>query len=376
MPERNRKSYLTVLRVLCMMSVVFLHSAAIPLRTYYHTRLWHFFNLGTAICGAAVPLFFMLSGAGILNSSSACDVNYLFRRRLPKVFIPFLFWSVLCALYYPLSAGFFTGDFHWPEFWDALLHLQTKPAMVHLWFLYALIPLYLLSPFVKELCIHMGEKLLHYALMLWLILAIVFPTLERFTGSISPVFAIMGGLNPNVVSGYAGYFLLGWYLDQKEPPILTRTLLFFAAADTALITTGTYFLTNMRSAYAEDFKSYLGFFTALLAACIFLLMKRLFKKNPPLPSLIEAIGALSFCVYLCHNLFIIFFSKLLPVFISRASVSALLTFPAVLFSSLFAAFVLTSTPLSFLAAGLPFCRACKQCNLIAFCKTIFHFQKN
>ena len=75
----RRRDY-ALLRVCSMFAVVFLHVAAEPLRTA-SGPLWHFANLTTSLATAAVPLFFLLSGALLLSQEQTADLGALLRRR-------------------------------------------------------------------------------------------------------------------------------------------------------------------------------------------------------------------------------------------------------------------------------------------------------
>ena len=134
--SRRRWDY-DLLRVASMVGVVYLHTAAGALRQL-GTPLWHFSNLLSSLATAAVPLFFMLSGALLLSHPRTAELGTLFRRRLPKVLIPLLAWSgVVIAL-----AGVLSGP---QAALDKLIPLLNTPVMVPYWFLYALVPIYLLE---------------------------------------------------------------------------------------------------------------------------------------------------------------------------------------------------------------------------------------
>lgn len=80
--SRRRWDY-DLLRVASMVGVVYLHTAAGALRQL-GTPLWHFSNLLSSLATAAVPLFFMLSGALLLSHPRTAELGTLFRRRLPR----------------------------------------------------------------------------------------------------------------------------------------------------------------------------------------------------------------------------------------------------------------------------------------------------
>ena len=132
-----------LLRVLCMAGVVYLHTAAGALRAYTGV-VWHFANLASSLATAAVPLFFMLSGALLLGQESTGELSTLFRRRLPKVAVPLVVWSLVVIALEGFQKGAEAAG-------SLLLNFLSNPVLVPYWFLYALIPIYLVTPFLKRM---------------------------------------------------------------------------------------------------------------------------------------------------------------------------------------------------------------------------------
>ena len=186
-----------------MAAVVYLHTAAGGLRQSEDMALWHLSNLLSSLAVAAVPLFFMISGALLLGSEKTDDPAYLLRRRLPRVAVPGLCWSLLVVGGVWLSQG---GE-------AALLKLVNLPGISVItpyWFLYALIPMYLLSPLLKRLTDHMEERHWRYLLGLWVVVTLGLNQLSRFLPD--PWYALLREnqtLNVSLLEGYLGYFLLG-----------------------------------------------------------------------------------------------------------------------------------------------------------------------
>ena len=65
---KKRYYYIDFLRIFSMLSVIFLHVVADLLRVKYGSLEWHFSNLITSVISVAVPVFFMISGAMLLNN--------------------------------------------------------------------------------------------------------------------------------------------------------------------------------------------------------------------------------------------------------------------------------------------------------------------
>lgn len=264
--SRRRWDY-DLLRVASMVGVVYLHTAAGALRQL-GTPLWHFSNLLSSLATAAVPLFFMLSGALLLSHPRTAELGTLFRRRLPKVLIPLLAWSgVVIAL-----AGVLSGP---QAALDKLIPLLNTPVMVPYWFLYALVPIYLVSPLLKKMTDGLSEAHWNYLVGLWLIATIGMDTLCDLApaGPWQSALTVHWTLNLDFVGGYLGYFLLGARLARLQKLPRRGTLWGVTAASFAVIAAGTFWLTSRTGVYDERIKSYLHLFTAVLAAALFLLAR-------------------------------------------------------------------------------------------------------
>ena len=159
-----------LLRVLSMLGVVYLHTASGALRQSIGS-LWHFSNLVTSLATAAVPLFFMLSGALLLNQPQTASLHTLFRRRLPKLLVPLLAWSALVLL---LMAAMGSPQ----AALEQLTSILGTPVLTPYWFLYALIVMYLLSPLLRELTVRLSDRHWDYMMLLWFVFVLLLNTLR------------------------------------------------------------------------------------------------------------------------------------------------------------------------------------------------------
>jgi surface polysaccharide O-acyltransferase-like enzyme len=302
--QPERIEYLDVLRVLSMLSVVFLHTVAGTLRAG-QGNAWHFANVLSSFMSTAVPLFFMISGALLLSSHKTTSLAFTLKTRLPRVLVPFLVWSLLAVFYYFYMFREPGGAFDWSSAIDRLKNLPAQPVMIHLWFMYALIPLYIVSPLLKRLIDAIGRNLMLYLLGLWIFFSVLLPTLGAFApGSIRPLFVLNGKFDVTFVAGYAGYFIAGYYLSTLKRPISRTLLASIVVVDTACISLGTWWETHSHGQYSESFKAYTGVFILILSCALFLLARELLRDHKlprPARSVIGFLAPLSFGVYLVHN---------------------------------------------------------------------------
>lgn len=87
MNERPHVDYFDGLRIFAALCVIFMHTAAGPLRAGVNTD-WHLLNVCTSLAFTAVPLFFMMSGYLLMTSRKTADISVLLRHRLPRLVVP------------------------------------------------------------------------------------------------------------------------------------------------------------------------------------------------------------------------------------------------------------------------------------------------
>ena len=349
------------LRVCSMAAVVYLHTTAGALRTPDNVPVWHFSNLITSLCTTAVPLFFMLSGALLLKEEKTADLSVLFRRRLPKVLIPLLAWSAAVIGISLLRGG---------DPWSKAVHLFQEPVLVPYWFLYALIPMYLIAPLLKKMADGLSPTHWRYLVGLWLLFTLGLRTLRSFlpAGAAADLFHEHYTLNLNFIGGYLGYFLLGAALERWERPPSRKMLWIAAGILYLVIALGTAWDTMRTGAYNERFKSYLNLFAALLAAAIFLLARSYLSGRESGRGVVFFSG-ISFGVYLLHPLVIEFWQEnWVKVFHNGVDTvgEQVVYYLVILLCCLAGTVILASIPvIGSLFTGQPFRTACRECNLFA-----------
>ncbi len=364
--ESNYIQYIDVLRVLSMVSVVFLHTTAGSLRVNLGSNLWHFSNILTSIMSTSVPIFFMLSGAMLLSNNKTESIPYTYKKRLPKAFTPFLAWSIVAVVYYGIIGMQQEGNF--VDAKSRLFKIMSTPTTVHLWFMYALIPLYLISPILKKLVDNMSDTLFRYCLILWFTFSSVFPTLAAVAPSpVRQFFVLSKEYSLNFINGYIGYFLLGYYLLNYKKNISVKLLAGIIFLDTVIISAGTWYKTMAMNEYSEIFKVYSRLFVLILSIAIFLLVKELVLKNPIKNvwlSIVKFLSALSFGVYLMHNLLIDALARITAIIPAYSIRCTILVYLVVLLISFLSIVIFSSIKFtSFVFTGVSYKSACKSCNL-------------
>lgn len=192
-----------VMRIIAAIMVVFIHSNVYFLHNA--TNQYLVIMLMTAACVVSVPLFFMVSGAGNLVKGNTIEFRALFKRKIPKVFIPFVIWSLVYVVL-RIAAGKIDLDLH------SILSLLWEPAYYQFWFMYSLLGMYLCIPVFQYIIINADKKLLQYIIAFWVMSSLIIPVFQRYV----PGFSLSSHLNLIFLEGYWGYFFLGGYL-RKYP---------------------------------------------------------------------------------------------------------------------------------------------------------------
>ena len=285
----NHLDWVDATRSLAALAVVALHVAASAVTDMelLGTGEWWIANLIDSATRWCVPVFVMLSGALLLtpdNSGNSWAAFY--RRRFPRVLAPLVFWT-LFYLAYELYGMHARGE---EPKWGYLLK-QTAIGMpyFHLWYLYMVPGLYLLTPMLRHMATTLERKHLTCLCAGLLLLAM----LNKLFMQAQPGKAPFAGI---LFVPYIGYFLAGHLLNTAPHnarwpwPILLGSILFTALgcgwlAQQGNLIAGTYFY------------DYFSITTIPMGLAAFTLLRRLQAHR-----LAATIAPLSFGIYLIHPL--------------------------------------------------------------------------
>lgn len=275
------------LRGIACLMVVMIHST-----TWYVTHAasistfdWGAANLLNSASRVSVPLFFMISGYLFFGERSAQPRHFL------RIGLCLVLYSVLALLY----IYFFTSI----NIELALKNMLHKPVFYHLWFFFAIIVIYLVSPFiqVKEVS---GKMLL--ALMIVIGIIANPNTLTQRSGGVEwlPInLYINGDTFYYLVYGMLGR-ALGMMETQKKPLTVLSALVFVVAV--FVISRGTLHELKWRGNFADTWYVYCGPLVFICAISLFTLVKNTLSTRA-LPGL-AIISRHSLGIYGFHALII------------------------------------------------------------------------
>lgn len=209
--NRMKKLYLDLLRVIAIFFVVFNHT---------WTRGWFLFALKqesawyvvylfwSIACKIAVPIFWMISGALLL------DKNESFKELFEKRILRFLVVLVVCSLLqYLYGLNFEIQLFSLSDFLVGLYSSQYATAY---WYLYAYLGYLFILPLLRKLVIGMNKNDFIYLIILRLAIKAVIPIIQfiLWNGEININYNFSAGL---MVEDVIFYPILGYCLERFLP---------------------------------------------------------------------------------------------------------------------------------------------------------------
>ncbi|TGD73357.1 hypothetical protein E4634_10005 [Mangrovimicrobium sediminis] len=300
-------------RILAIFAVVVLHTCAITLgANAVGTQAWWVANAFDSLVRWSVPVFVMVSGALLLDPASKDSLRTFYVKRVSKILIPTIVWTVIYLLWTVHRAEISGVDV---EFSTLARKLVFGQPYYHMWYLYMIVSLYIFTPFLRKMfaALSSSEK------TILILLLFGFAAVNHLAGKDSGIFF-------NRFLMYLPYFLLGYFI-RSEAPAVNGRLMFTVFLILALATALGNYLFQLYGGQGLKFYFPGNLSVTVIPAsiCLFLLFTGWSKPLCPAQSN-RTISTLTFGVYLVHPLVI---DGLLHLGFNPASVYPLVTIPLV-----------------------------------------------
>jgi surface polysaccharide O-acyltransferase-like enzyme len=293
---KDRQTYIDVLAAVAAFCVVAMHGNLWGF-TYTETVGWYQ-SLAVLVLGYwAVPIFFMNSGAKLMNYRDRYTSKEFLIRRFSRTLIPYLFWILLAMILKMYLSGKSLSDLSLDLLYRTIVLAEP---MDPYWFFFGLWGIYLLIPILS--IIKGNRTLLWY--LFWV--GFVSTSLYAFT------FARLGiPVNdrmtvPLSYGGFTLFAILGYLLSTQDFKKRTRITLYVAGS----LSFVTQYFIVMRLSIADqyvnpDYFSYMNPLFFLQGASIFVFAKnvkwkelRSWKWFEPV---VKTVAACSYGIYLLHQ---------------------------------------------------------------------------
>lgn len=300
---KKRIVYMDVLRIFAVFSMMLLHvSASNWDKADISIFEWHVFNIGDSFARFCVPVFIMLSGTMFLDNSREFSMKKMLKKNVLRLGCAFVFWSALYSVVMMFVTETFTLEYLVESFFCGRYHL---------WFVPAIIGLYLVTPFLRK--ITADKKLTEYFLILWLVFDCIFRLLKVLPFVHDSATGLSADLQMHFVTGYAGYFILGYYLHSTEiSPKLRKVIYILGIIGFAATAIGTWLWSlskgkPVKTLYNNFMPNVLLQSVAVITFFKYEVSK--IKWSEKQLKVITKLSALSFGMYLFHDLVNILFKQ-------------------------------------------------------------------
>ena len=320
--------WLDVVRFIAMFTVVCCHCTD-PFNFYPGTapnigeiKLWG--AIYGSVLRPCVPLFVMITGALLLPVRG--DASTFYKKRIPRVFYPFLIWSVLYNLF-PWITGLlglnpqiildffpYAGEEVMQQsFSVSLKYILMIPfnfsiLAVHMWYIYLLIGLYLYLPVFSAWVEKASECAKLMFLLAWGV-TLLLPYYYQFVSNY-----LWGTCSWNsfgmlyAFAGFNGYLLLGHYLKNLEWS-LKKTLAIgipMFAVGYAVTFLGFRHITALPE-YTDEmlelFFTYCSLNVVMMTIPVFMLAKKVKVNSERMKKALANLTVCGFGIYMIHYFF-------------------------------------------------------------------------
>jgi surface polysaccharide O-acyltransferase-like enzyme len=266
-----------------------------------------------ALTRVAVPLFFMASGYLLLSK----DEPYLdfFKKRILKVFIPFVIWSVI----YLLWKGEALDKPLLTIFKSYFVGIIRGPRENHLWFFYELFGLYLFTPILRVFVKGASLKDLFYFCGIWILLNPLVGLMEEFT-------SIRIGFEYQFLGGYIGYFIFGYLAGQLSFTQRQKAGAWMVFFISLFVTITGMYLTGIYGLKTQYFEDYLSVNVVLMSWSLFVIFTN-FQVPDFACHIIAPLSRASFGIYLIHVIVMVEIFSRSPLSILAMTGSAIYMIP-------------------------------------------------
>ena len=304
--KKDRIFAFDIMSIVAIMAVILIHvSSKYITQTSVGSLEYVLGCILNSISRFGAPLFFMISGALMLNEKKNLTFKSCLIRAVNLLILLFI-WSLFYALVkyvgFPIIKGYGVS---FKAFIYAFIY-----GNYHLWFLYVLIGLYLVTPLLRFIVNKKNLAYVKYFIALCVVFVYI-PTLVtrvlNFYGQ-PGIFGFLRQFDVALVGVYTGYYVLGYYLYNVAFEKRHRiTIYIFGVLSLFATVFGAIFINF------DIFFSYGTITVFVYSMAVFVFIKEL-SKNKVSPEKLTLFSRLSFGVYLLHAFILGIVFRYLPHF--------------------------------------------------------------
>lgn len=307
--KKERVLYYDIINIFAIVSVIALHCNGI-VHLNPSIRAWNTSLIVECLFYAAVPLFFMLSGATLMNYRDKYDTKTFFKKRIIKCLIPFISWICIMLLWkiFVIKKISINSINSIGNLLNVVFSNQEESTY---YFMFQLFGLYLIMPLLSLLTKKEYRKTLYLIVFLYFIFNGLIPNiLQLFNIYYNTSFSVPIGY-------YVAYAVLGYLVSTEKFIALKYKIILGIGAIIGILYRYiiTYILSKSSGIVIEKVWGYSSWHCILLTLFIFIIIKDSNKiialaKNKRISSIITKISSCSFGIYLIHQI-VMYYERIL-----------------------------------------------------------------
>lgn len=280
--------YLNILKIFSCFMVIINHTNGFILenKTFANST---FYCIMFSLCKVAVGLFLMVTGALTLNK------NYSYKKILKCIFRVGAPVFALSCLFYIKDVGM-----HNINVFEFLKSILSSPYILPYWYIYALIGVYLVLPFIQKMVKNFDNTDYIIFILIFLIIPTIISFLKTFLG-FNINYNLQLAFFPSIISIIVcGYYISKVKLSKKF--LISSVIVFIASYIIMFLSMYLPYLNKGEISYALD--SWNAFPVVLMSISLFYIVRHLFENknySKRITNVITMIASTTFGIYLIHT---------------------------------------------------------------------------
>lgn len=315
MNSKKRLLCYDIIRIVALLMIVMVHVSAYMVIFFPATDKieWLVGNIFNGISRAGVPMFIILSGALLLSEDKPMDTVRFYKKNLMTMVYLAAGWMIAYGLFYAVFLPVMEGNpVDMMDFWGFIIRFKGSE-YPHLWYMLMVIGLYLIIP-VLRLFVKRENK--NYILGLIFAAAIV-----QFGARTADFFTVNCGMSATAfitkfhmesVTGFIGYLLIGWYLNEYRLKSKNANLLYALGIASVVVSTLIVYWNIDAIPQIRDYMySELSLMAFIYGVSLFAFIQAVCKGKYTQSRMIAELSDCTFGVYLFHVMILEVFVKLI-----------------------------------------------------------------
>jgi surface polysaccharide O-acyltransferase-like enzyme len=296
---KQRNYAVDILKTIAIIGVLTIHISASGYESSIGSFDWYAAVFWGCISRASVPIFFMCSGALLLDPEKQISLRKLYAKNLLRITVALFFWALMYKIYGLFVAENLNNMQEWIKSIKEVILFRHES---HLYYLHIMILVYVFLPVTRIMTTYASKRQMEYFLLIWSFLGIVYPTL-RYYWPLKLLSGIPSQWSMNMTYASIGYCVVGFYLQKYRTDKIRNYIAIWLAGFT-IVFGGTLAMSLSHKELYQKTLEGMSPGVAAMAVGMFGTVVSAVKENIKVGRIIVNISKASFCIYLVHMLFI------------------------------------------------------------------------